>query len=515
MSFTILSKNGMILNGQSASAAHADLHEAVTSLSLRETITGASTLTVNVSDPQRILVTKKVLAEDTRVTVDGVGFTLRQIRKTGNGLTLTFEDSAVAALRKHTAYLKAAAGTVSRVGFCQRLIREEPWVVVHAAPGALSKVELARGSVNTDATDVPASTAASTGGLGNYGIPGAALPSTTLPSSAASKKKAVTAKDRKVAAGVAAPENTWDAAGRIMGEINWRVFSVRSQVTIAPDSWVLAHGLSYPVTEKSPGVDSIDWDWDAGKPAATAELRIRCGTTTSFPAGSRVTLSGEGVADGDWLCETIERTDRDTYATVSLVRPQPVLAEPDASSLIAGGLNAGEGGWPTDLGLGADGGAASSSAKAEQFVQLALQQNKKPYVWGASGPTAFDCSGLVQWAADQILNTRDANGFLVARDAHDRRGDFPKPVGSQLSICRAAGTLLTVQQAISTRGALLIRGPNEHIAISLGNGTTIEARGKAYGVGVFPSIGRSWTTGAYVPGIPVVVSNGRSGIRGD
>lgn len=39
---------------------------------------------------------------------------------------------------------------------------------------------------------------------------------------------------------------------------------------------------------------------------------------------------------------------------------------------------------------------------AGRVVQLALQQVGKPYVWGATGPNAFDCSGLVAWAYSQI-----------------------------------------------------------------------------------------------------------------
>jgi hypothetical protein len=112
---------------------------------------------------------------------------------------------------------------------------------------------------------------------------------------------------------------------------------------------------------------------------------------------------------------------------------------------------------------------------------LALTQKGKPYIWGDSGPNSFDCSGLVQWAAGKVGLT------------------FPKPVSSQLAQCTRAGTLITVQQAIATPGALLIRGPNEHIVISLGNGNTIEAMGKAYGVRIGGTKGRTWTTGALLP----------------
>jgi cell wall-associated NlpC family hydrolase len=37
-----------------------------------------------------------------------------------------------------------------------------------------------------------------------------------------------------------------------------------------------------------------------------------------------------------------------------------------------------------------------------QALQFALSRRGDPYVWGAAGPTAFDCSGLVMWAYQQV-----------------------------------------------------------------------------------------------------------------
>jgi cell wall-associated NlpC family hydrolase len=37
-----------------------------------------------------------------------------------------------------------------------------------------------------------------------------------------------------------------------------------------------------------------------------------------------------------------------------------------------------------------------------RVVQIALNQVGKPYVWGAKGPNAFDCSGLTEWSYAQI-----------------------------------------------------------------------------------------------------------------
>lgn len=42
------------------------------------------------------------------------------------------------------------------------------------------------------------------------------------------------------------------------------------------------------------------------------------------------------------------------------------------------------------------------SNRASQVVAIAHQQLGKPYVWGATGPNSFDCSGLVQYVYRQI-----------------------------------------------------------------------------------------------------------------
>jgi cell wall-associated NlpC family hydrolase len=42
--------------------------------------------------------------------------------------------------------------------------------------------------------------------------------------------------------------------------------------------------------------------------------------------------------------------------------------------------------------------AVRGDTLGEQAVRWALTQVGKPYVWGAAGPDAYDCSGLVMWA---------------------------------------------------------------------------------------------------------------------
>ncbi|WP_224366097.1 C40 family peptidase [Hyalangium versicolor] len=149
--------------------------------------------------------------------------------------------------------------------------------------------------------------------------------------------------------------------------------------------------------------------------------------------------------------------------------------------------------WGKLKGAGGSSPTTPSSPKpagkgtAEEFVQKALAQRGDKYVFGAEtklndpNPDTFDCSELVQWAA------------------HQAGVDVPDGTMNQVPYFKQKGTDISVEKALKTRGALLYR-PG-HVAISLGDGRTIEARGKAYGVDIFSANGRGWTSGALIPGL--------------
>ena len=125
------------------------------------------------------------------------------------------------------------------------------------------------------------------------------------------------------------------------------------------------------------------------------------------------------------------------------------------------------------------------NATAQQFVDTALSQQGKPYVWGSTvsasdaNPASFDCSELTKWAAAR-------SGVTI-----------PDGAAHQYVWLKEQGATMSVQQALQTPGALLFHFASEpqpglggeppvaHVAISLGNGKTIEAKGHAYGVGIF------------------------------
>lgn len=79
---------------------------------------------------------------------------------------------------------------------------------------------------------------------------------------------------------------------------------------------------------------------------------------------------------------------------------------------------------------------------AGKAVRAALSRLGRPYVWGATGPDQFDCSGLVQWAygqagvrLDRTTYDQIDHGIAVPR-SQVRPGDlvFPNPGHVQLAI---------------------------------------------------------------------------------
>ena len=53
------------------------------------------------------------------------------------------------------------------------------------------------------------------------------------------------------------------------------------------------------------------------------------------------------------------------------------------------------------------------STKQRDVVGLVESKLGKPYVWGATGPNSFDCSGLMQWAYKKI-------GVNIPRTSYDQ-----------------------------------------------------------------------------------------------
>ncbi|HEU4324848.1 MAG TPA: C40 family peptidase, partial [Roseiflexaceae bacterium] len=83
--------------------------------------------------------------------------------------------------------------------------------------------------------------------------------------------------------------------------------------------------------------------------------------------------------------------------------PLLVLQWTDSRLSYFGAPPCGDPGAVTEWGAGPKPAAPiAAPAGSSRLIEIALAQVGKPYIWGAKGPNAFDCSGLATWAYAQI-----------------------------------------------------------------------------------------------------------------
>jgi cell wall-associated NlpC family hydrolase len=92
------------------------------------------------------------------------------------------------------------------------------------------------------------------------------------------------------------------------------------------------------------------------------------------------------------------RNPNQRWLTVQWVDAQPFGPPCDSAGALTDWSSGGNSkAIPRDAAIG-----LHAPAGAPQVVQIALNQVGKRYVWGATGPDTFDCSGLMQWSYAQI-----------------------------------------------------------------------------------------------------------------
>ena len=122
---------------------------------------------------------------------------------------------------------------------------------------------------------------------------------------------------------------------------------------------------------------------------------------------------------------------------------------------------------------------AMTAAELTSALRAAESRRGLPYVWGAAGPSAFDCSGLVQWSFAQA-------GVSMPRVAADQARTGPAVPVSQLQ----PGDLLFYHTDPTDPGYI------SHVAIYLGNGWMIQAPQPGMNVEVVPASFDSQFAGA-------------------
>jgi cell wall-associated NlpC family hydrolase len=121
-------------------------------------------------------------------------------------------------------------------------------------------------------------------------------------------------------------------------------------------------------------------------------------------------------------------------------------------------------------GAGPANSAQSPSSALNVMLKAAMSRLGMPYVWGAEGPTRFDCSGLVQWSFARA-------GIVMPRVAADQALTGPAVPVSQLK----AGDLLFFHTDPTDPKYI------SHVAVYLGNGWMIQAPEPGKNVEVVPA----------------------------
>lgn len=277
-------------------------------------------------------------------------------------------------------------------------------------------------------------------------------------------------------------ETSWDTLARLADEVGFVVFESAGTVFFGKPTWLigrdgsdvvaLAWDPDGDVDNRLIGMPRCRSTADNAKKAATVSWQAFGTLGDDVRPGQRLQLTGVPGFEGRYLVTSVTiPLDDATPVSVEAATPiNPVPQPPPAKT--TKGAYGGSGG----------GSAAAGRGTASAFVQAALAQAGDRYIFGAEAsvsdpdPTAFDCSELVQWAAGRAGVT------------------FVDGSAAQIAACKS----ISVDQAIATRGALLWH-PG-HIAISLGNGRTIEAANSRVGVVSYSARGR-FQRGGLIPGL--------------
>ncbi len=131
------------------------------------------------------------------------------------------------------------------------------------------------------------------------------------------------------------------------------------------------------------------------------------------------------------------------------------------------------------------------TGKTKKFIDLALSKRGAPYVLGASGPSKFDCSGLVSWA---LQKAGVKGGRTTARGLQERYKGSAIKNKSDLK----PGDLVFFWYP-NNRG--IPRGKASHVEIYLGNGKTMGTDNPREGARAEKIDWNAFIGGARVPGL--------------
>jgi cell wall-associated NlpC family hydrolase len=178
---------------------------------------------------------------------------------------------------------------------------------------------------------------------------------------------------------------------------------------------------------------------------------------------SDATARSLGAPAGNAMVISTSASDFNSVtAALGRLAPRGASVEPLVTQVSSGDSGA--------AGAGSSGETPVPSSVADTMLRAAMSRRGMPYVWGAAGPSQFDCSGLVQWAFARA-------GIAMPRVAADQAKAGPAVPVSQLR----PGDLL-FYHTDPTDPAYI-----SHVAIYLGNGWMLQAPEPGKNVEVVPA----------------------------
>jgi peptidoglycan DL-endopeptidase CwlO len=195
-----------------------------------------------------------------------------------------------------------------------------------------------------------------------------------------------------------------------------------------------------------------------GIPGVDAVVSDATARSLGLPAGNAMVVSAPH-ARLDTLVSEIKKL---------IPRPRHIVAEPLMTSAAGSGVavTSGAAGAPGSV---ASDGPGLTRAELLRFLKAAESRIGLPYVWGAAGPRAFDCSGLVQWSFAQA-------GVVMPRVAVDQARTGPMVPVAQLQ----PGDLLFYHTDPTAPTYI------SHVAIYLGHDMMLQAPRPGLDVEVVP-----------------------------
>jgi hypothetical protein len=120
-------------------------------------------------------------------------------------------------------------------------------------------------------------------------------------------------------------EDSWTALGRIAESYGYRCFAFRNAVYYMSDETLMRSRSRLLLSEETPGVEWIDWEWSPRKIVNSADVSLNV-LSEHLPIGSVVKLDEDcKPADGRWLVRDYSRSLFSPTAQVQLIRGGELL----------------------------------------------------------------------------------------------------------------------------------------------------------------------------------------------